>query len=476
MTPLILWFRRDFRLDDNPMLAAATATGRPLIPLVIGDEAVLELGAAPCWRMGKAIESFDARLRGQGNRLTLRRGDALSVLRALITESGACGVWWTRLYDPQAIARDTAVKTALTAEGYEARSFEGHTMAEPWQVETGAGGYFKVYTPFFKALDKRGVDRPLPAPARIAAPETWPESERLGDWHLSAAMDRGAAVVARYARIGEATAQMRLDEFLADGIENYREGRDFPMVNAVSGLSENLTYGEISARRIWHAALALETTQPGHSGAIHFRKELAWRDYAHHLMYHTPHILNRNWRPEWQSFAWQTHDDVAETWRRGRTGEAFVDAGMRQMYVTGTMHNRLRMITASYLTKHLMLHWKIGLDWFAECLIDWDPASNAMGWQWVAGSGPDASPFFRVFNPALQAEKFDKSGDYRRNLIAELSDDPFEDARRFFDAAPRSWGLSPRDPYPAPMITLAAGRKRALAAYEAHRARPQAEN
>lgn len=465
--PLILWFRRDLRLDDNPMLAAAAATGSPLVPVFIADDSVMSLGAAAKWRMGEAIGGFAQRLQGQGGRLILRRGVAGAVLDRLIAETGAMGVWWTRLYDPFARERDSALKETLKSRGIEARSFDGHTLIEPWQVETGAGGFFKVYTPFWKALSARGVAGPAAAPERLTFVPAWPISDTLGDWQMGAALNRGAAVLAKHAGVGEAAAHVRLDRFLSRAVETYRHDRDFPGLDAVSGLSENLTYGEIGARRVWAAALAFEAAHPGHKGAEHFRKELAWRDFAHHLMYHTPQILTGNWRAEWDNFPWTTDDARALRWKQGLTGERFVDAGMRQMYVTGTMHNRARMIVASYLTKHLMIHWKIGLDWFAECLTDWDPASNAMGWQWTAGSGPDAAPYFRIFNPETQLEKFDADQAYRRRYIAELSRTPPQTALDFFHAAPRSWGLDPSRPYPAPMVDLAQGREVALTAYAA---------
>lgn len=467
MPPLILWFRRDLRLDDNPMLQAASATGRPLIPVFIGDDALFGIGAAARWRYGESIADFALRLESKGARLVLRRGPALGVLRDLVAQTGASGVWWTRLYDPQARDRDSAIKDDLRARGAEARSFPGHLLAEPWEIETGQGTPYRVYTPFWKALCARDIPAPCPEPERLQLPDTWPESDHLDDWALGAGLNRAAPVLARHARIGEAAAQDRLDRFLAGAVEDYRHARDLPGRDTTSGLSENLTYGEIGPRRIWSAAQALLAAAPGHKGAEHFCKELAWRDFAYHLMFHTPEILTRNWREEWDSFPWRDDNADSERWRRGMTGEPFVDAGLREMYVTGTMHNRARMIVASYLTKHLMTHWKVGLDWFADCLTDWDVASNAMGWQWVAGSGPDAAPYFRVFNPATQAEKFDANALYRRRFIAELSANPGEDARAFFACAPRSWGLDPAAPYPAPLVDLAEGRKRALAAYGA---------
>ncbi len=465
--PLILWFRRDLRLDDHPMLHAAALTGRALVPVFIADETVLTLGAAARWRMGEGVAAFSRRLTGQGSRLILRRGKALDTLMALVAEVGAGGLWWSRLYDPASRTRDAKIKETLRKQGIEARSFHGHTLAEPWDVQTGAGAAFKVYTPFFKALDSRGVPPPMPAPQRLIAPPVWPGSDDLAGWRLGAAMNRGAPVLARHAQVGEGAALARLDRFLVTAVETYRTDRDFPAKPAVSGLSENLSLGEIGPRRLWHSACAIESADPGHPGALHFRKELAWRDFAHHLMFHTPHILTDNWRPEWDSFPWLHDGPQAERWRRGMTGERLVDAGLRQMYVTGSMHNRARMMVASYLCKHLMIHWKTGMNWFADCLTDWDPASNAMGWQWVAGSGPDAAPYFRVFNPATQAEKFDSAGVYRRNFIAEGQSRPPADALAYFDAVPRAWGLHAGQPYPAPLVDLAEGRARALAAYGA---------
>lgn len=445
------------------MLTSAVASGRPLLPVFILDSETETLGAAAKWRLGLAIEAFGARLEGIGSRLILRRGPALVELESLIAETGAAGAMWTRAYDPEGRARDTAVKSALKARGLIAESHPGHVLFEPWTVETGQGGCFKVYTPFWKAVRGRPVPQPSPAQVRLPGPATWPGSDRLGDWRMGAAMRRGAAVVLPWQAVGEAAANDRLRRFLAGPIQDYREARDYPARDATSRLSENLTYGEIGARTIWHAGW--RAMEEGKAGAEHFLKELVWRDFAWHLLYHTPHIATRNWREDWDSFPWAGDNPLAEAWRRGMTGEPLVDAAMREMYVTGTMHNRGRMIVASYLTKHLMTHWKVGLDWFAECLTDWDPASNAMGWQWAAGSGPDAAPYFRIFNPATQAEKFDPEGTYRRRFVAELSSRTGSEAMSYFDAVPRSWHLDPKTPYPKPIVALEAGRERALAAY-----------
>ena len=464
--PVLLWLRRDLRLADHPALLAAVARGGPVIPVFIRDEQVTGLGCAPQWRLGLGLDVFAQTLAALGSRLILRSGPAKQVLADLIRDTGASAVYWTRAYDPQAIARDTDVKTALKAQGIDAQSHAGHLLFEPWAVKTGAGGFYKVFTPYWKAARQLGVSPAQAAPTQLPAPDQWPVSETLQDWNLGAGMRRGGVVLRGYVTPGAAAAQARLDRFIADGIDRYQDRRDMPGVDGTSGLSEYLALGEISPRQCWQAGQ--RAMFGGARGAETFLKELVWREFAYHLMFHTPHIVDRNWKPEWDTFPWNTdatHPDVV-AWQQGRTGVPFVDAAMREMYVTGRMHNRGRMIVASYLTKHLMTHWRIGQQWFADCLTDWDPASNAMGWQWAAGSGPDAAPYFRVFNPVTQLAKFDPKGLYARAWIAEGQANPPQTALDYFAATPERWGLSPQDRYPAPVVELAAGRQRALGAYQ----------
>lgn len=459
--PVIWWLRRDLRLVDNAALAAVA--GRPVIPVYILDPLDEAMGAAPRWRLAEGLRVFGEALAAQGARLILRRGEAGAVLRDLVAETGATGVVWQRNYEPAAVARDTAIKAALADAGVTVTSVPGQTLHEPWDVATGQGGPYRVYTPFWKAVKDRPVAPCLP-PVALRGPDRWPASDRLEDWGLGADMRRGAAVVARHALVGEAAALARLDRFLDQAVLTYKDRRDFPALPATSGLSEPLAWGEISPRRIWHAAFR-RWQETGSAQVEHFLKELVWRDFAWHLAWHTPHLLTRSWRPEWDAFPWAGDSPVAESWRRGRTGVTLVDTAMREMYVTGRMHNRARMIVASYLTKHLLTDWRIGQAWFAECLTDWDPASNAMGWQWVAGCGPDAAPYFRIFNPDGQAEKFDPDGAYRRRWLAEGTARPAPEALQFYEAIPRAWGLSPADRPARPAISLAEGRARALEAY-----------
>lgn len=465
MTPTLYWIRRDFRLADNPALTAAVEIGGAVLPVFICDGHIDDLPIAPKWRLGLGLEKLGETYESLGSRIILRRGEALDTLQALIAETGAKAVHWNRLYDPDAIARDTKVKEALKEQGVEVHSHNGHLINEPWTVQTGGGSFYKVYTPFWKAVRERDVTAPLPSPSTLNAPETWPASDRLADWQLGKKMRRGAEVVRPYITLGEEAALQRLDGFIPAKIGNYAEARDMLAQDGTSGLSENLAYGEISPRTLWHKGQ--QEMALGAPGAETFLKEVIWRDFAYHLMYHTPHITTQNWKPEWDAFPWAEDGEKLTAWQRGRTGMAVVDAGMREMYVTGRMHNRARMLVASYLTKHLLTHWRAGQAWFADHLVDWDPASNAMGWQWAAGSGPDAAPYFRVFNPETQAEKFDPHGRYRRKWVAELSSKPCDEALSYFDAIPRHWDLSPTRAYPAaPIVPAKDGREIALNAYQ----------
>lgn len=467
---ILMWFRRDLRLSDHPALTEAAQSGCAIIPVFILDPETEGLGAAPKWRLELGLQAFGDTLRGLGQRLILRRGSALQVLQDLIAETGAGAVYWSRSYDPAAIARDTEIKSILTQQGVEARSFDGHLLFEPWTVATKTGQPFRVFTPMWRAVQSRDVGAPAPAPTGLKTPNLWPASEPLGDWELGKAMQRGVAVVRPYVRPGEQAAYRQLETFI-ERIAAYPERRDHLDADGTSNLSEYLSLGEIGPRTIWHRVRQLD--QFGTSGIEPYLRQLVWREFAYHLMLHWPHMLTDNWKPEWDDFAWSSDPNApdARAWRQARTGIPVVDAGLREMYVTGRMHNRARMIVASYLTKHLMTHWKVGMRWFADCLIDWDPAANAMGWQWVAGSGPDAAPFFRIFNPDTQRRKFDPDERYVKTWVAEGQAQPPATALSYFDAVPRRWGLRASDEYPAPVVGLAEGRHRALRMYE-HRKPP----
>lgn len=455
--PILLWLRRDFRLTDHAALHAAAATGRPVIPVFILDAQTRAIGVAPRWRLSRAIAAFEARLQGIGSGLVLRAGEAADVLRDLVAETGADTVYWSRWYEPKAVARDTQVKAQLKDAGITAESFAGFLLFEPWAVETGQGKPYSVYSPFWRAVHQRPVAAPLDAVGFLVAPGTWPRSEALASWGLEDEMRRGAAVVAKYAAVGETAALARLQRFCDEAADGYKQDRNRPDMEATSRLSENLTYGEISPRTVWHRGQ--DAMRAGQAGAEHFLKELVWREFAWHLMWHAPDMDTQNWRDKWDAFPWSGESAASEAWCRGETGVDMVDAGMRELYATGTMHNRVRMVVASYLTKHMLVDWRVGRAWFEDTLIDWDPASNAMGWQWVAGCGPDAAPYFRIFNPDTQGETHDPEARYR-DMYLRAGEQGCVD---FEAAVPQSWHVARPS---APIVDLKAGRDRALQAYQ----------
>ncbi|QIE55971.1 deoxyribodipyrimidine photo-lyase [Pikeienuella piscinae] len=451
----IVWFRRDLRLSDHEALLAAAAEG-PVLPLFILDPVTdAALSGAQRLRLKASLIVLAADLKAAGSRLILRRGEALATLLTLIAESGARAVRWTRLTDGPSIARDTRVKAALKAQGVTAESHGGLTLLDPWRLKTGAGAPYRVFTPFLRALTQETVAAPLPR-VRLAAPEGGIASEDIERWRLDAPMGPAAPALADRFRPGEAAARDRLDEWLDGPAARYPEDRDrLDRPEAGTGLSDHLALGEISPRTIW-AAL---DRAGGAAGPEAVRRQLVWRDFAHSLLFHDPEMERENWRREWAAFPWRGENDDAERWRRGETGVDVIDAAMRELWATGRMHNRARMLVASYLTKHLLTHWRIGAEWFRETLIDWDPANNAMGWQWVAGSGPDAAPFFRIFNPETQAGRFDPDGAYRDHWLTGAG------AETFRAMSPKDWRKAAHDERPAPMIGLKAGRERALEAW-----------
>jgi deoxyribodipyrimidine photo-lyase len=398
--------------------------------------------------------------------IVFRAGSAEKVLTELISETDANQVVWARTYLPPLNDRDIRIKVVLKQKGILAKSFPGHLLFEPWTVSPKSSEFFKVYTPFWKATrlkDPIGFETKV---SKIIGVKEKLKSENLENWCLGKEMSLGSSIVSRYVRLGEDAARERLSDFISSKVMHYSTARDIPSLDGTSGLSENLSLGEISPIECWNAGF--KALEEGHDAAEIFLKELVWREFAYHLAHHTPRILDNNWRQEWNNFPWNTNDKDEKVilWQQGRTGIPFVDAAMRELYVTGRMHNRGRMIVASFLTKHLMTHWKIGLKWFENCLIDWDPASNAMGWQWSAGSGPDATPYFRVFNPNTQLEKFDGKHEYRNRWLAEFSGKNSPKALSFFDAIPKKWKLTPEMEYPAPVVDLSQGRVAALYAYK----------
>jgi len=437
VTTTILWLRQDLRLADQPALQAAIERGGAVIPVFIdsaAEEGEWQPGAASRWWMHQSLESLAAALEQRGSRLVLRRAtDSLACLRELIAETGATAVYWGRRYEPQVIARDGEIKTALREAGIEVRSFNTALLIEPWDVQNLSGKPFQVFTPFWrKACTAIDPPKPAAAPARIAAPAKWPRSVALKDLGL---MPRIAwhGGMARAWRPGEAGAHDLLQQFLDGPVKEYAAQRNMPAVSGTSRLSPHLHFGEISPRQIWHAAPEWRSTQ--------FITEIGWREFAHHLIYHFPRTTNEPLRADFARFPWRESTGDLQAWQQGRTGVPLVDAGMRELWETGWMHNRVRMVVASFLVKNLRLHWLHGARWFWDTLVDADLASNTLGWQWAAGCGADAAPYFRIFNPDSQAEKFDPQGEYQRRWL----------------------GSGPR---PAPIVDLKASRVEALAAFQ----------
>ncbi|MDZ5646112.1 deoxyribodipyrimidine photo-lyase [Nitrospirillum sp. BR 11828] len=476
--PIVVWFRQDLRLADNPALTHAADSGRPVVPVYILDDqgaAPWAPGAASRWWLHHSLSSLGAALAGLGCPLVLRRGRPDVVLRDLVREVGAGAVVWNRCYEPQATARDSALKADLKAEDVTVHSFQANLLAEPWTVKTGGGGPYKVFTPFWRAVKdglKGGLNpgAPLPPPAALAALPTPPDGDRLADWALLPTKPDWAGGLRDAWTPGEAGAARRLAAFLDSAVGNYAEGRDYPAQPWTSRLSPHLHHGEISPRQIWAAAMARADSTHEDKGVAGFLRELGWREFCHHLLYHFPYLPERPLNPKFEAFAWREDAKHLEAWQRGRTGYPIVDAGMRELWATGWMHNRVRMIVGSFLVKHLLLPWTAGQAWFWDTLVDADLANNAGGWQWIAGCGADAAPYFRVFNPVLQGEKFDAAGAYVRRWVPELAGLPDSVLHQPWAADPitlRAAGVRLGHDYPHPVVDHKAARQRALDTFAA---------
>lgn len=475
--PAIVWFRRDLRLADNPALAAAMATGAPVLPVYVFDEDLegRRIGGAARWWLDKSLRALDADLRTKGSRLVLRRGDAEAELGRLVRDSGARVVFWNRLVEPGPAARDRRLRDDLAGQGIESREFDAALLLPPGALTTTTGGPYRVFTPFARALRSRlGALDLLPAPERLAAPEAWPASDDLDAWSLHP--DAPDWSIGFDWVPGEAAALARLEAFLDRGLSDYPQERETPGVDGSSRQSPHLHWGEISPARIYLGARgAAEAGEAGDAAAEKLIGELCWRDFCANLLHHFPTLPTRSFRPEFEAFPWRDDPAGLDAWRRGRTGYPIVDAGMRQLWTTGWMHNRVRMIVASFLVKDLRIHWRAGEAWFWDTLVDADQASNAANWQWVAGSGADAAPYFRIFNPVLQDQRFDAEGTYVRRWIPELSGLPDRWLHAPWKASAdvmRRAGVVLGETYPRPIVDHGMARKAALEALKSLRLEP----
>ncbi len=472
--PVLVWFRRDLRLVDNPALAWAAGTGQPVVPFFVLDEEAGDtaLGGASRWWLHGSLKALAKALEEQGSRLVLRGGRAEAAVAALIAETGCSAVVWNRLYEPEAVARDRRIKVECRNCGVEARSFNAALLIEPWDIRTGGGSGYRVFTPFWRRCLEHGFEAPGGGVPHLPAPRTWPASDRLEDWGLRPRTPDWAAGLRETWRPGEAAARERLDRFLRGAVGRYGEGRDRPGGPGTSMLSPHLRFGEIGPRQV---AAAIGSMEPG-AGSDAFLRELGWREFAHHLLFHNPDMERENMRPAFDRMAWRDDPAGLERWQRGRTGYPLVDAGMRELWTTGWMHNRVRMVAASFLTRHLLIDWRAGAAWFVDTLVDGDRASNSAGWQWVAGSGVDAAPYYRIFNPVAQSRRFDGEGRYLRRWLPELAALPDAYVHAPWTAPTEvleDAGVSLGETWPTPIVDHAVARARALEAWR-RASRPEA--
>lgn len=467
---VIVWFRQDLRLNDNPALTAAAESGARILPVyVLDDDNAGEwaMGAASRWWLQQSLLALNKAL---DKRLHVVRGKAEQCIRQLVADTAASSVYWNRCYEPWRIERDTRLKKSLQENGTTVRTFNGSLLFEPTSVAKDDGTPYKVFTPFWRNGCLKGSAQPrklskqpqqlrfceMQGATDIANLELLPDIA----WYKS---------MAKVWTPGEDGAAERLDVFLKEGIKNYKQGRNRPDQQHVSRLSPHLHFGEISPHQVWHAAQPLAKKDKLEKEVEHFLSELGWREFSHYLLFHWPEITRSNLQKKFNRFPWRKDATALRRWQRGQTGYPIVDAGMRELWETGYMHNRVRMIVGSFLVKNLLLHWHHGEDWFWDTLLDADLANNSASWQWIAGSGADAAPYFRVFNPVLQGNKFDPNGDYVRRYVPELADLPDKHLHAPWEAPEevlKSAGVRLGKDYPQPVVELKSSRERALDAFK----------
>ena len=488
MQPAIVWFRDDLRLADNPALHAAAHSRRPLVCIYIHDEktrGLRSLGAAARWWLHGSLEALQGALTKHGGRLTILRGASGETLNSVVDAVNAEAVYWNRRYDAGGRKIDDDLETALEQRGIEVETFNGHLLHEPWTLENQSGKPFRVFTAYWRTALKQAPGAPLPAPRKLhwhapfklrpEPPDSPPggPGSKLRPVPLTSlglrpqAPDWANGIHAAW-RPGEAGAHAHLERFLARTLSNYSTDRDRPDRQGTSRLSPYLCFGNISARQVWHTAQ--QAVRSRRSPALprelqKFLAELGWREFNYHVLYHHPDLAARNFQSRFDPLRWRRDRRGLEAWRRGRTGYPIVDAGMRELWTTGWMHNRVRMVTASFLIKHLLIDWRSGEQWFWDTLVDADPANNPANWQWVAGTGADAAPYFRIFNPVLQGEKFDPDGEYVRHWVPELARLPAKLIHKPWTARAEQLaaaGVRLGKTYPHPIVDHHKARLRAL--------------
>lgn len=441
MQPVLLWFRRNLRLSDNAALNAAAESGCPVIPVYIED--AQDRGSAARWWLHHSLSSLDSDLRKLGSSLLIRSGEPQRVLAELAEQTGARALYYARRFEPESRRREEGIAASL-ADRLVIEASDDSYLHPPETVLTQSGTPYRVFTAFWKSASGRGEPGlPVPAPASLRSPDQLPESMRIGDLGLHTVSSERARGYAEAWTPGESGGLQRLDD-IDSVLSDYAVLRDRPDVDATSRLSPHLCFGEVSVRQLWHAARQLEMTSQSAKGSEAWRRQLYWRDFSSYMLFHFPSLPSKPLREEFEHFPWSSDEVLLQTWQRGMTGYPIVDAGMRQLRETGWMHNRVRMIVASFLVKDLFVPWQAGADWFLDTLVDADLANNSAGWQWVAGCGADAAPYFRIFNPTLQGEKFDPHGRYVRYWVPDVAESS----------------------YPRPMVDHGEARKAALEAYQ----------
>jgi deoxyribodipyrimidine photo-lyase len=468
--PIIVWFRQDLRLRDNLAFIAAVETRQPVLPIYILDDENADewaMGGASRWWLHHSLTSLNKDLNGL---LRVYHGDASAMIDDIINDTNAKGVYWNRCYEPWRIARDKKIKVSLKEKDIDAQSFNGSLLFEPHAVLKEDGTPYKVFTPFYR---KGCLERNLEPPKPQDVPDNilfFNDSNKthIDDLKLLPIISWDETMRKKW-MVGEQGAQDRLAEFLDEGISNYKEDRNHPAQNNVSRLSPYLHFGEISPRDVWHAAKASTMVQGLEKDGDHFLSEIGWREFSNNLLYHFPDLPHENLQKKFNAFPWRDDPKALKEWQKGVTGYPLDDAGMRELWQTGYMHNRVRMIVGSFLVKNLLLHWHHGEDWFWDTLVDADLANNSASWQWIAGCGADAAPYFRVFNPVTQGQKFDKEGEYIRKYIPEIAmlpdkylNCPWDTPQDILDHC----GIVLDDTYPKPIVDLKVSRERALNAFQ----------
>ena len=464
MKRVIVWFRQDLRLNDNEMLSVACSECDEVIPVFIDDDqqqSISHTGSASRVWLHHSLQQLMSELQQHNTRLILKQGDSLSCLQQLIEEVQATHVYWNRCYEPAIRQRDAVIKSTLK-QTLQVQSFKGNLLFEPWNILKHDGTPYRVFTPYWKAMQQRLMPSlPLSVPSSMKPTAVWPDSLSLNDLHLLPSSPRWDEGMMAYWNVGESAAVRKLAAFLDSSVQDYKTQRDFPAIDATSKLSPHLHFGEISPAQIFYYAKIGSNETPQHDEGIgHLLREVAWREFAYYLLYHFPHSLSEPLNPKFARFAWQnnsTHE--LALWQQGNTGFPLIDAGMRELWHTGWMHNRVRMIVASFLTKNCLIPWQQGEAWFRDTLVDADLASNTLGWQWVAGCGADAAPYFRIFNPVLQSKKFDAAGEYIRRWVPELRSLDEKHIHQPSAAIAKKLG------YATEMLDLKASRERALSRY-----------